>query len=270
MIKGKQYTRTGGLVLILMLIGFMFGPLLLPYSPDQIDRTSKRLSPPSIPHIFGTDQLGRDVLARVLEGGRISVSISLGTVICCLVLGSVYGAVSGYMGGWIDAIMMRIVDILLSFPILYLSVTVMAIIGIGIMPLIVVVILTSWMDIARLVRAEILSLKTRPFILKARSVGFTISRVVLVHLIPNVFPTLLAVTLLRVADIIMLESALSYLGLGVQPPTASLGSVISDGRMYLVNAWWITVFPGIAIVLTTASLYIIGEGLRKRFRGVTF
>ena len=126
------------------------------------------------------------------------------------------------------------------------------------------------MDIARLVRADILSIKTRPYIITAGASGYGLNRVLFVHILPNVLPTLLAVTLLRIADIIMLESALSYLGLGVQPPAASLGSIISDGRMYLADAWWITVFPGAAIVLTTVGLYLLGEGLRKRKRGELF
>lgn len=268
--KKNLQTYSGATMLLLLAIMFIIGPLFTSYSSDQIDQSSKRLCPPSATHILGTDQLGRDVLTRLLEGGRLSLFIALGAGFCCLFIGSTYGAFSGYVGGWPDTVMMRIVDVLLAFPVLYLSVTFMALAGLGLISLVVVIILTCWMDIARFVRAEILSIKTRPYILKARASGFKLPRILFRHMLPNVLPTLLAIALLRMTEIIMLESALSYLGLGVQPPAASLGSIISDGRMYLMTAWWITVFPGIAIVLTTVALYLLGEGLRKHARGELF
>ena len=155
---------------------------MLNYRPDQIDKTDGRLKAPSARHIFGTDHLGRDVLARVLQGGRITLFISLCTVLCCLLLGSTYGVVSGYIGGRLDALLMRIVDVLLSFPVLYLAVTCMAITGMGILPLALVIIFTSWMDIARLVRAEILSIKTRAYVVRARSSGLRSGRIMFVHM----------------------------------------------------------------------------------------
>ncbi|MDZ7722797.1 MAG: dipeptide/oligopeptide/nickel ABC transporter permease/ATP-binding protein [candidate division KSB1 bacterium] len=268
--KVNVLVYAGAILLLFMTLAFTLGPLLSNYQPDQIDPSGTRLSAPSADHIMGTDQLGRDVFARVLQGGRISMFIALGAGFCCLLLGSTYGALSGYIGGRTDAVCMRIVDVLLSFPVLYLAVTIMAVAGMGLAPLAMVIVLTCWMDIARLVRADILSIKTRPYITKALASGYGLNRVLFVHILPNVLPTLLAIALLRIAEIIMLESALSYLGLGVQPPAASLGSIISDGRMYLATAWWITVFPGAAIVLTTVGLYLLGEGLHKRKRGELF
>ena len=190
--------------------------------------------------------------------------IALAVVICAVAGGALYGAISGYAGGVWDQILMRLVDVLLAFPVVFLAVTLMALLGTGLKWLVVILIFSSWMDVARVVRAEILSLKHRPFILKARAAGLKAPRILLQHLIPNTFAAVLAVAVLRVADVILIESALSFLGLGVQPPTASWGAILNDGKDVLASSWWITAFPGLAIVLTVLSFNMIGEGLQAR------
>jgi len=240
-------------------------PLISRHNPEGIESPAEtRHLPPSAGHWLGTDQFGRDVFTRILYGGRVSLLIALAVVICAVAGGALYGAISGYLGGGWDQILMRLVDVLLAFPIVFLAVTLMALLGTGLKWLIVILIFSSWMDVARVVRAEILSLKHRPFILKARAAGLQAPRILLQHLIPNTFAAVLAVAVLRVADVILIESALSFLGLGVQPPTASWGAILHDGKDALATAWWVTAFPGLAIVLTVLSFNMIGEGLQRR------
>ena len=249
-------------MLTIILALSLAAPLLTPYSPDSQDAPAlTRHLPPSLPHPFGTDQFGRDVFTRVLFGGRISLFIGTLVVLLSLSLGTLYGAVSGYMGGTWDIVLMRFVDVLLAFPLIFLAVTAIALFGSNLTALILILALTGWMDIARLVRAEVLSLKERAFILKARAAGLKNSRIILRHLIPNTFALVAAASVLRLADVILLESTLSFLGVGVQPPTASWGTVLNDGRPVLATAWWLTVFPGFALALTTVGFHLIAEAL---------
>jgi peptide/nickel transport system permease protein len=242
----------------------ILSPLIAQYDPDeQNEHWQNRFQKPSWKHWFGTDKFGRDIFSRVLFGGRISLVITISVVLGSTIFGCFYGAVSGYVGGFIDQILMRLVDLLLSFPIIFLAVTCLALFKSGIVTLIFILSLTSWMDIARLVRAEVHSLKQRPFIFKAKAVGLSTARIIRVHLLPNVFATIVAFSIIRMADIILIESALSYIGLGTTPPTASWGSIISDGKEVLSSAWWITFFPGLAIFLTTLSLNFIGNGIKS-------
>jgi peptide/nickel transport system permease protein len=256
----------------LSLLGFilalsMAAPWITAHDPEALEAPAlTRHLPPSLQHVLGTDQFGRDIFARLLYGGRISLLIGIAVVFCGVVFGTAYGAVSGYVGGFWDQILMRLVDILLAFPIVFLAVALTALFGAGLKWLILILIVTSWMDVARLVRSEILSLKERPFILKARAAGLSPRRIIFRHLIPNTGMTVLAVAVLRVADVILIESALSFLGLGVQPPAASWGSILNDGKAAFPVAWWMTAFPGLAIMLTTTSFNLIGEGLRERGR----
>ncbi|MFQ5637976.1 MAG: ABC transporter permease [bacterium] len=262
----KQKYRLFGNLLILgiILLILLCAPLITRFNPNaQNEPALNRYRPPSSEYWFGTDQFGRDVFARVLYGGRISLFIAFSVVLFSLLFGAFYGAISGYLGNIWDRVLMRFVDMLLAFPVVFLAVSCMALFGFGLWGLIIVLIFTSWMDVARLVRAEVQSLKQRPFILKARAVGLNTPSILVRHLMPNVMATLLAVAVIRVADIILIESALSFLGLGVQPPTASLGSIINDGRPALSFAWWMTVFPGLAIVLTVMSLHWIAGSLKK-------
>jgi peptide/nickel transport system permease protein len=254
--------RAGAVLLAIILLLSAAAPWLTPYSPEAQGATAlTRHLPPSAQHLFGTDQFGRDVFTRVLFGGRISLAIGLLAVALSISLGALYGAVSGYLGGVADTLLMRCVDVLLAFPLIFFSVTAIALFGSSLTALILILGLTGWMDVARLVRAEVLSLKERAFILKARAAGLPQSRVILRHLLPNTFAVVAAASALRVADIILLESALSFLGMGVQPPTASWGAILNDGRPVLAAAWWLTLFPGLAIALTTISFHLIAEAL---------
>ncbi len=235
----------------------LIGPLLSPHDANAV--SSERYSAPSAQHWFGTDKYGRDVFTRVLIGGQLSLGIGLSVVVLSIVLGTVYGAIAGYIGGWFDSMLMRFVDVLLSFPLIFLAVICMALFGGGIFYLIVILALTSWMDIARLVRAEVHSLKNRPMTLRAKASGLAMKNIIRKHILPNTFPTLGAAAVVRLADIILIESSLSFIGLGVPAPMASWGAMIGDARMSLAPAWWISLFPGLAILLATLSLNVIGE-----------
>lgn len=254
----------GAALLCLVFFGSIAAPLISSSDPDAQTKPSEtQFQSPSAKHWFGTDQFGRDVFSRVLHGGRISLLIAMSVVIGAVVIGSIYGAIAGYFGGWIDALLMRIVDALLAFPVIFLAVTCMALFGGGLVWLIAVLILTGWMDIARLVRAEVHLLKYQPFIIRAHASGIPTVSVIFRHLLPNVLATLLAAIILRTADIIVIESALSFLGLGVQPPTASWGAILNDGLNSLDAAWWLSFFPGLAITGTTLGLNLVGEGVKR-------
>jgi peptide/nickel transport system permease protein len=263
--KNNRQFVLGLLLLGLIAVSSLAAPWISRHNPEAIESPAEtRHLPPSAGHWFGTNQFGRDVFTRILYGGRISLLIALAVVICAVAGGALYGAISGYLGGVWDQILMRLVDVLLAFPIVFLAVTLMALLGTGLKWLIVILIFSSWLDVARVVRAEVLSLKHRPFILKARAAGLNAPRILLRHLLPNTFAMVLAVAVMRVAEVILIESALSFLGLGVQPPAASWGTILNDGRAVLTAAWWVTAFPGLAIVVTVLGFNMIGESLRRR------
>lgn len=242
----------------------IFAPYFTPHDPFR-QILVQRYQPPSWHHLFGTDQFGRDVLSRLLIGSRISLGLGVAVTTLALLIGTTLGAVAGYWGGKLDTVLMRIVDLLLSFPLIYFLVTCVALFGTNWSILVLVMALTSWMDIARLVRAEVLSLKERDFIKAAQVLGYRRRRIVFRHLLPNALSPIIAFAALRLADVILLESSLSFIGLGVQPPAVSWGSIIRDGRDVIASAWWIVAFPGLAIMLTALGLNWIGAGLRKAF-----
>ncbi len=250
-------------ILGIIVLATVAAPWLVHQHPDsQPNPSVNKYQPPSKKFWFGTDQFGRDLFARVLFGGRISLLVAGSVVSLSVIIGFCYGSLAGFSGGFFDQILMRLVDLLLSFPIIFLAITCLALFGTGLFILIIVLTLTSWLDIARLVRAEVNKLKQQPFILKAQAAGLRKSRIMFHHLLPNVLVTVLAFAVIRFADIILIESALSFIGLGVQPPTASWGSIINDGKAMLATAWWQTLFPGMAILLTTFSLNLIGNGIK--------
>lgn len=262
MLSRNRQLRAGAALLAIILLLATAAPLLTPYLPEAQEATAAtRYLPPSSQHLFGTDQFGRDVFTRVLFGGRISFTISLLAVLLAISFGALYGAIAGYRGGMVDMLLMRCADCLLAFPLVFFSVTAIALFGSNLPALILILGLTGWMDVARLVRAEVLSLKERAFILKAHAAGLSQRRVILRHLLPNTFGVIAAAAALRVADIILLESTLSFLGVGVQPPTATWGAILNDGRSVLATAWWLTLFPGLAIALTTIGFHLIAEAL---------
>ena len=242
----------------------IFSDVVTKYDPNaQGDILTSRYLAPSFEHPFGTDKFGRDVLSRVLDGGRISLMLAFSVVILSITLGLLYGTISAYLGGFTDLVMMRLLDFLLAFPSIFLIMTILAVFQVSHWYLMPILVCTGWMETARIVRAEVLSLKERDFILAAKGLGFTHSRIILRHIIPNCLNPVIVAATLKIGEVILLESALSFLGIGVQPPTASWGNIIHDGRQALLQAWWVSTFPGIFIVLSVMSLNLIGDGFRR-------
>lgn len=247
-------------VLVLFIIS-VAAPVISPYDPAEID-IKQILMEPSHGHIFGTDQLGRDVLSRMIWGSRISLKVGFVAVGIATTIGIAFGAISGYYGGWIDNIMMRFVDIMLCFPAFFLILAVIAFLEPSIWNIMVVIGITGWMGIARLVRAEFLSLKEREFVLSARALGASDMRIIFRHILPNAMAPIIVSATLGVAGAILTESALSFLGIGVQPPTPSWGNILTAGKDNIEIAWWLSLFPGLAILLTVLGYNLLGEGIR--------
>ena len=246
----------GALALVALL-----APLLAPYDPQAID-TWHILEPPSRAHPLGTDTLGRDCLSRLIFGARISLLVGLVAVGIATLVGLVLGALAGYYGGWVDGIIMRLVDVMLCFPTIFLIMAVIAFLEPSIWNIMVVIGLTSWMGVARLVRAEFLSLKERDFVLAAKMAGASNARIVFRHILPNAVAPVLVAATLGVGAAILTESALSFLGIGVRPPTPSWGNMLTEGKDNLEIAWWLSVWPGLAILVTVLGYNLLGEGLR--------
>ncbi len=249
-----------GLLALIMVLA----PLLAPYEPQaQIDLAANYLQPPSWAHPLGTDRVARDVASRLLYGARVSLTIGLVSAAIAVGVGCLVGAIAGYSGRSLDGLLMRTSDMVLAFPRLVLLLVLMALVEHRSFWLVVLVLgLTSWMDTARLVRGEVLSLRQREFVLASRALGLSPWRIITRHLLPNaVAPALVSATLL-VAHVIQLEAGLSFLGLGVSPPTAAWGAMVADGVRYLVDAPWVAGFPGLAILVAVVSVQAVGDGLR--------
>lgn len=229
--------------------------------PAAID-VSQSLLPPSIAHPLGTDDLGREVLVRMLYGARISLLVGFVAVGISTLIGIILGSLAGYYGGWVDALVMRFVDIMLCFPTFFLILAVIAFLDPSIWNIMIVIGLTSWMGIARLIRAEFLSLRQRDFVLAAQALGASDLRLIFRHILPNAMSPVLVSATLGVAGAILTESALSFLGIGVQPPTPSWGNMLIIGKQTLGSAWWLSVFPGLAILITVLGYNLLGEGVR--------
>jgi peptide/nickel transport system permease protein len=242
----------------------LLAPFLAPYDPNA-QVLMDRLKPPSAEHLFGTDSLGRDLLSRAIWGARISLVVSLVATLITVAIGALVGLVSGFSGRWVDNVLMRVTDVFLAFPIFILLITVIAIYGSSLSLLILFLGLAAWPSTSRLVRAEVLSLGARDFVLAARVSGASSGRIMLAHMLPNVVPVLVVAATLRVAIVILVEAGLSYFGLGVPPPAPSWGNMVADGRLYLDTAWWITTFPGILVVVTVLAYNLLGDGLRDVF-----
>ncbi len=238
-------------------------PLLAPYEPAEIHMAT-RLTPPCRAHPLGTDHLGRDIASRMAYGARISLSVGFMAVAISIIIGVLIGSIAGSYGGLIDTILMRFVDIMMCFPAFFLILTVIALLGPNIWNVMFIIGLTSWMGTSRLVRAEFLSLKERDFITAARALGLPNRRIIFRHILPNALAPVFVSATLGVAGAILTEAGLSFLGFGVQPPTPSWGNILTEGRLYIFDAWWLTVFPGLAILITVLAFNLLGEGLRSR------
>ncbi|HWD13888.1 ABC transporter permease [Pseudochrobactrum sp. sp1633] len=251
-----------GLTAIICL-AVLFSGLLFPDGGEKIDLMA-RLTPPftNMSHIFGTDPLGRDVLARVITGGKISLLVGFVSVAGAVVIGVIMGLVAGYYRGFWDMVVMRFADVQLALPFILLAITFIAIVGGGLMNTIILLIVSQWVQYARLVRGSVLALREREFILSARAIGVKDWRIIFQHLLPNLLGPVIVLMTLNVANNILLESSLTFLGLGVDPTIPSWGGMLADGRTYLQTAWWVSVFPGLAILLTVLGLNLLGDWLR--------
>ena len=262
--KKNRLAIAGLAVMIILYLITLITPLIAPFDPAaQGDILTARYLPPGAEHWMGTDKFGRDILSRVLYGARISLSIGFVAVGISMTLGTLIGAVAGYFGGWVDSVLMRFTDMMLAFPRLVLLIVVIAVFENPSIWLVVIVLgLTGWMGTSRIVRGEVLSLREREFVQAARALGMGDLRIILRHVIPNTMAPVIVSATLGIGLTILTEASLSFLGLGVQPPTPSWGNMVSDGRDALTEAWWIATFPGLAIVLTVVAFNLLGDGLR--------
>lgn len=251
----------GCLVVLALFAVSLLAPWIAPYDPNAIDLTQV-LAGPSAAHPFGTDQLGRDVLSRMIWGARISLKVGFIATGIAILIGAILGAVSGYYGRWVDAVIMRFVDVMLCFPTFFLILAVIAILEPSIWNIMIVIGLTSWTGITRLVRADFISLRERDFVLAARVIGAGDLRIIFVHILPNAMASILVAATLGVAGAILTESALSFLGIGVQPPTPSWGNILTAGKDNIDIAWWLSFYPGLAILITVLGYNLLGEGIR--------
>ncbi|MBP2849025.1 ABC transporter permease [Dickeya oryzae] len=257
----RQHALRAGIVIVgLWLFIALFAPWLAPFDPITQDATSSLLSPGGA-HLFGTDNFGRDIFSRVLWGARVDLQICLLGVIFPFLLGTTLGALSGYLGGVVDAAIMRLIDIVLAFPFLVLMLAIIAILGPGLGSFYIAMAMVGWVSYARLVRAQVLTLKQRDFIVAARSLGYSHVRILFRHLLPNAITGALVFSMSDCVLVLLNGAAVSYLGLGVQPPTAEWGVMVAEGQSFITTAWWITTFPGLAIVLLAMGFSLLADGL---------
>jgi peptide/nickel transport system permease protein len=252
---------------IMVVVAAMFGPLVAPYGANDSDFSAIMLPPVwqvdgTWSHVFGTDQLGRDVATRMVAGAQIALIVALSTSIIAGVIGVAVGLIAGYGGGIVDSVLSRIVDAFLALPFILMALAFISALGTGVGNIVLVLILTNWAPYARLVRSEVISIKQRDFVLLAQMAGVKSWRIILRHILPNAANSILVLAVLDVGRAMILESSLSFLGLGIQPPDISWGLMLADGRAYTALAWWLTVLPGIAIVATVLSFNTISARLR--------
>ena len=240
----------------------VFAPLLAPYSPTE-QNLAADLLPQSQQHLLGTDKLGRDVLSRILYGGRVSIFVGVTSVAVSLTLGFFIGSMAGYFGGWIDELLMRLVDVLLAFPGILLAIALTAVLGPGLNHVVLALCVIGWTGYARLTRAEILLLRERDFISAAQALGGSPARIIVLHMLPNLASPLTIQATFHMAAAILAEGALSFLGLGIQPPSPSWGSMLNEGRQFLLVAPYLTTFPGMALMATVLGLNLVGDALTE-------
>lgn len=264
--KSKLGSIGATIVFVVIMIA-VFAPWIAPYDPAALDPLM-RLKPPfwmegSLPeHILGTDNLGRDILSRLIYGSRVSLIVGIGAVLVSGIVGTLLGLLAGYYGKWVNAIIMRTADAFHAIPSLLLMLVMLAVIGPGLGTLILVIGLTSWVSYARVIRGEVLSLKERDYVRSAKAVGASQARIILKHILPNIVSTFIVLSGMNVATTILMESSLSFLGLGIKPPDVSWGTMLSDGKQYLATSWWVSTFPGLAITVTVLGVIFLGDWLR--------
>ncbi|MFT4040955.1 MAG: ABC transporter permease, partial [Thermomicrobiales bacterium] len=243
----------------------VFAPIIAPYGPQDPDYTA-RLVPPGAGHLFGTDNLGRDIFSRVVWGSQIDLQVGIISVLPPFLIGVALGCLSGYYGGWMDTVVMRVSDIIQAFPFLILIIAVVAVLGTGLTSVYVAVALVAWVSYARLLRGEILVAKQQEYVDAARSMGASDARVIGRHILPNVITSSLVFATTDIVLYIVLVTSLSYLGLAARPPSPEWGAMITEGRTFMATAWWISLFPGLAVVVTGIAFSIFGDGLADALR----
>ncbi len=257
----------GALVMCLLIVVAIGAPIFAPHSP-QLTELRARNTPPSwlaggsANHLLGTDPVGRDLLSRIIYGARVSLAISLVVTILAATIGVALGLLAGYYGGWLDQMLMRIADLFLAFPFILLAITIIAVLGAGITNLIAVFVVAGWVSYARLVRGQVLSIKQAQYIEAVRVAGARDSRVLTRHILPNVIAPVIVLATLQIGGVILAESSLSFLGLGVNPSVPTWGTMINEGRLYIYNAWWVITFPGLAILVAVLGINMFGDWLR--------
>lgn len=251
----------GLLVVLTVVSAALLAPYLTPHDPNDTDLLT-RLEPPSEEHLMGTDQLGRDVLTRLLYGARISLRIAVVVVAITLIIGTAVGVVAGYAGGWVDEALMRLVDILLAFPGILLALVIAGILGPSLENIMIALATVGWTQYARIVRGSVLSVKEQEFIQAAQLMDVSRFRILLGHVVPNVITPVIVLATMDMAYVILGTAGLSFLGLGAQPPTPEWGTMLSEGRNHLQTAWWVVNFPGLAIMVTVLGFNLLGDGLR--------
>ncbi|MFA5839990.1 MAG: ABC transporter permease [Candidatus Margulisiibacteriota bacterium] len=253
--------KFGLCILSFFVLMAIFAPLISPYDPSAI--LENDTFAPSAQHWFGTDDLGRDIFSRAVYGSRISLTVGIVAVFIAVLIGTLMGALAGYFGGWTDNLIMRFVDVMLAFPSIFLILAIQAMLTPNIYNVMIVIGLTSWMGVARLVRGEYLKIRELSYVEAAKAIGCSPARIIFRHILPNAMGPIIVAGTLGMAGAILTESSLSFLGMGVQPPMASWGNMLMDAQAYLLDAPWMAVIPGMLIFLTVLSLYFVGEGLRE-------
>jgi len=257
-------------VVILFILLAIFAPLIAPHDPNATD-LFRRLQPPAWveggewSYLLGCDQLGRDILSRIIYGARISIFIGAAVILVATTIGIIAGLSAGYLRGWVDVVISRIVDILLGFPYLIFAIGLMAMMGPGLINIILALAYKEWVIPCRVVRGETLATRELEYIEAARALGASRRHIMVKEILPNILSPVIVVSTIRMAHVIILEASLSFLGLGVQPPTASWGSMVSDGRAFILESWWVSTFPGLAILLLVLAINVAGQGLRDAF-----
>ncbi|MBO8162827.1 MAG: ABC transporter permease [Brevibacillus sp.] len=258
----------GMLLLVLTVVAAVFAPFIAPTDPDQADLRA-RLAPPSwldeeseSTHLLGTDQVGRDLLSRIIYGARVSLMVGILSVLISMVIGVILGLIAGFYGRWVDDVIMRLADVQLAFPFILFAIIVMAIFGAGLWKLILVLGISNWVGFARLVRGQVMAVKEMEYVQAARAIGATNLRIIYKHVLPNVMSSIIVLATLNVAVNILLEASLTFIGMGVDPSIPAWGGMLADGRNYIETAWWVATFPGIAIMITVLGFNLLGDWLR--------
>jgi ABC-type dipeptide/oligopeptide/nickel transport system permease subunit len=262
-----RWSIAAGAVLVAIVASAIFAPWITPHDPLAVN-IRHRLGPPAWMeggdprHLLGTDQVGRDLLSRMIFGGRVSLVVGVAAVLMSASIGVLLGLGAGYFGGNTDWTIMTLVNVMLTFPFVLLALSVIAVLGPSLVNMIIVLGVAGWPIYARVVRAETLAIREREFVLAGRALGMSHARIVFRQIVPNLTSAIVVIATLQVAQVIILESFLSFLGLGIQPPTPAWGNMLGEGRLYMLNSWWIATFPGLAIFVTTLMINLVGNGLR--------